>query len=185
MCATKSKTTSTRYLCVGITFLIVLAADCASKAWIRSFLPSEAHWHDVIPGCLRLVHRLNPGIAFSLFHSVRGAPIVFSFVSVAALAFIIWLVYRYRALPWKVLLALGAIAGGAAGNLIDRVLPPHHVLDFIDCYVGAWHWPAFNVADSAICIGAGLLILASFTDPHSFSSQSSSHSSPDGEPSSR
>ena len=153
----------------GLVAAAALAADQASKAWVRAIAAHEGHIRDVIPGCFALVYRTNPGIAFSLFRSVKAAPFIFSLVSLAAVAFVAWTLCRYRCLPYKILLALGAIAGGALGNMIDRLVPPHRVLDFIDWYIGACHWPAFNIADSAICIGACLLVLASFTDPHAFS----------------
>jgi len=124
--------------------------------------------YSLIPGCLQLTHRRNPGIAFSLFHSQAWAPIVFGLIAAAAVVFIARLVWRSAALPGVVAVALGLVAGGAAGNLIDRILPPHTVVDFIDCYLGAYHWPAFNIADSAICVGAGLLLLTSITHPHAF-----------------
>jgi signal peptidase II len=170
-----SNTTGTphRHLIAGVACAAVAVADQASKAWILSFLPHEGQLYTVIPGFLALTHRRNPGIAFSFFHNMSYAPGVFSLVAIGAFAFIFWLVQHYRMLPVRVLVALGIVAGGAAGNLIDRAVWPHHVLDFVDCTIGAYHWPAFNVADSAICIGAAMLIVTSFTDPHAFSSSPS------------
>ncbi len=157
----------------AITAAVILA-DQLSKALVLSYLPVEGSVRPLIPGCLNLVHRRNPGIAFSLFHDWRGAPFFFAAFAVVVAVCIAVVVLRYRDLPWKIIAALGLIAGGALGNVIDRVRPPHTVFDFIDCYLGTAHWPAFNLADSAICIGAGLLILASFTDPQAFSRDASS-----------
>lgn len=146
----------------------IVTADQASKIWIRTSLRVGDVIH-VIPGFFSIVHRRNPGGAFSLFHDVPFAPVLFALISTVALLGIVWFALRYgRDLPLRVFIALAAIAGGAAGNLIDRLIPPHHVIDFLDFYVGSYHWPAFNVADSAICIGAGLMILSSFTHPDAF-----------------
>jgi len=151
----------------GVVALAVVALDQLTKCWVRHALPHEMT-RDVIPGLFALTHRLNPGVAFSMFHSVKAAPVIFSIISAAAIAFIAWLLTRHPALPLKVVIAFGMVAGGAAGNLVDRILPPHRVVDFLDFYIGTRHWPAFNIADTAICIAAGLLILASFTDPRAF-----------------
>jgi len=154
-----------RYCWASAATLGVVVLDQASKAWLRHFLPHEGGLFTLVPGCLQLTHRLNPGIAFSLFHGQAWAPVVFSVVAVVAVMVIAWLLWRSTALPGYMATAFGLIAGGALGNLCDRLHPPYMVLDFIDCYLGQYHWPAFNVADSAICIGVGLLILANFTHP--------------------
>jgi signal peptidase II len=156
----------------------VLLFDQLSKAWVRSYLPLGSADRQVIPGFLALTHRLNPGVAFSLFRSLDYAPLIFSLVALAALGFIAWILARSRYLPRAAVLALGAIAGGACGNLVDRIRPPHHVLDFVDCYFGNYHWPAFNVADSAICIGAALLLVTSIIDVRFLGSAPAAPSAP-------
>ena len=111
---------------------------------------------------LNLVLAYNPGAAFSFLSTAGGwQRWLFIGLALAICAFIFhWLrglPRRARRLP----LALSLILGGAVGNVIDRV----HigaVVDFIDFHVGEWHWPAFNVADTAICIGAALLVLGMF-----------------------
>jgi len=178
LCSSDSSERSLRRPCIAAAIAAaVIFLDQLTKALVLAYLPAEGAVRTLIPGCLNLVHRRNPGIAFSLFHNWRGAPFFFAAFAVLATVCIAAVLMRYRALPWKIIMALGLIAGGALGNLIDRLRPPHTVIDFLDCYIGTAHWPAFNVADSAICIGAGLLILASFTDPQAFS-QASSHSAP-------
>jgi signal peptidase II len=157
--------------------ILVLVSDQVTKACIRRFV-AYGESLSVIPGCFNITHRLNQGIAFSFFSNVNAAPYIFSAVAVLAVIFIGWLAYRHTDLPVKVILALGLVAGGALGNMIDRILPPHKVLDFVDWYVGNYHWPAFNIADSAICVGAALLVLAAFTDPQAFSRQKTSSSEP-------
>lgn len=172
--ALNSFSSARRPLAAAATAFGIILLDQLTKALVLAYLPTEGALRVIIPGCLNLVHRRNPGIAFSLFHDWRGAPFFFAAFAIAATVFIAVLLVRYRDLPWKIIAALGLIAGGALGNVIDRLRPPHTVIDFVDCYIGSAHWPAFNVADSAICIGAGLLILASFTDPQAFSRASSS-----------
>ena len=111
---------------------------------------------------LNLVLAYNTGAAFSLLSTAGGwQRWLFIGLALAICAFIFhWLrdlPRQARLLP----LALSLIIGGAVGNVIDRVRIGA-VVDFIDFHVGDWHWPAFNVADSAICIGAALLVLGMF-----------------------
>jgi signal peptidase II len=109
---------------------------------------------------LTLIH--NSGAAFGFLSWASGWQNLF-FIVVAAVACVVIVVMLQRMGgrdPWLAT-ALALILGGAAGNLIDRVLYGY-VVDFADFFVGAWHWPAFNVADSAISIGAVLLVADSF-----------------------
>ena len=100
---------------------------------------------------------LNPGAAFSFLAQGSGwQRWFFTILGLAASIYIIWLLYKSQ--TEKLLsFALGFILGGALGNVLDRVMYGA-VVDFIDVYYGNWHWPAFNLADSAICIGAALII---------------------------
>lgn len=105
-----------------------------------------------------LTLRHNHGVAFSIFDDSEGSQRWF----LAALAFIVSIVIAVwmARLPKRMsaeLLGLGLVLGGAIGNLYDRVMLGY-VVDFIEFYYQSWYWPAFNVADSAICVGAGLLI---------------------------
>ena len=162
------------WITVTSIYLFVLIADQLTKIWVRIALPTYSHIFILIPGNLNFIHRKNPGIAFSLFATAKWAPVVFTTISFVAVAFIFRLIYKNNKLPNVVLIALAAIAGGATGNLIDRIIPPHKVIDFVDFYIGQWHWPAFNIADSSICIGAFLLIIASFLYPDPFAPSTSS-----------
>lgn len=118
---------------------------------------------DVIPltGFFNLVHVHNSGAAFSLFADQPGWQRFF-FVGIAVVAVVIlgYLLKKTAGRP-VFSIALALILGGAVGNVIDRVLYGY-VIDFLDFYLGAWHFPAFNVADSAITVGAALLIWDSF-----------------------
>ncbi len=101
----------------------------------------------------------NPGAAFSFLSNASGWQRWFfvGLTLVVSLVLAVWL-RRLQAGQARLALALSLILGGALGNLIDRVMYGY-VIDFIDLYYGGWHWPVFNVADSAITVGAGLLIL--------------------------
>lgn len=99
----------------------------------------------------------NPGAAFSFLAQGSGwQRWFFTVLGLAASAYIIWLLHKSQGdkmLCW----ALSLILGGALGNVLDRIMYGA-VVDFIDLHYANWHWPAFNIADSAICIGAGLII---------------------------
>ena len=114
----------------------------------------------IIPGFFRLTHLENPGAAFSLFAEstspFRTAALVL--FSVAALIVVGGLLWKDRNQFNTVTFSLSLILGGAIGNLWDR-LADGKVTDFLDFYLGIHHWPPFNVADSAITVGAGLLLI--------------------------
>jgi len=116
--------------------------------------------HPVLNGFFNLVHFRNTGIAFSLFN--RSGPLVSEWIlplaSAAAVALILWFFFRGDSLDFRSKLALTLILAGAAGNLYDRAMYGY-VIDFLDFYVAGWHWPAFNVADSSITVGAILLLI--------------------------
>lgn len=121
----------------------------------------------VIPGFFDIVFVLNPGAAFgflaTLSDQVRNP--LFILVSILAVILILFYHTRYLRSHRLVSVALGLVLGGAVGNLIDRL---HYgmVVDFLDVHVGPYHWPAFNVADSAISIGVCLMILDMLLDWH-------------------
>lgn len=116
----------------------------------------------LIPWVLNLRWATNTGAAFSLLREHPEILAIGSALISAAVA--VWAA-RLKAHERGLRLPLGLVFGGAIGNLIDR-LRLGHVIDFIDVHAGgAWHWPTFNIADSAICIGVGILIFISFL-PH-------------------
>lgn len=135
---------------------LVLLLDQASKLAVIEHLKA---YLDVVPltPFFNLVHVHNTGAAFSLFADQPGWQRGF-FVGIALLATAV-ILYLLRKTAGRPMFsaALALILGGAVGNVIDRVLYGH-VIDFLDVYAGAWHWPAFNVADSAITLGAVMLI---------------------------
>ncbi len=139
--------------------VVVIGLDQASKLWIvRHFALLESK--EIIPGCFNLTYLTNNGAAFSI---LAGQPALWRqafFIGAASVALVlIWVGQRSygRTNRWYNL-ALALIAGGAIGNLIDRIRLGH-VIDFLDVYVGTYHWPAFNVADAAITVGVLLFIV--------------------------
>ena len=146
----------------AVLMLLVLGLDQASKWWIVSKIMVPPREIALTP-FFNIVMVWNRGITFGLF---GGAPeagrwilVGLSLVIVAVLAF--WMVRTARS--W-VAIALGSVIGGAIGNIIDRL---HYgaVADFLDFHYAGWHWPAFNIADSAIVIGVGVLMLDAFITP--------------------
>jgi lipoprotein signal peptidase len=113
----------------------------------------------LIPGALDLVHSENPGMAFSLLVDwparLRGGLLIST--AVVGIVVALWVAVR-RGTHRLARIGLGLIAGGAAGNLLDR-MAGGTVTDFLYLHRGAFRWPVFNVADIAICVGAGLLAL--------------------------
>lgn len=154
-----SKIFATRYV-PFILALTVAILDRVTKLWARNSLNSYLGM-GVIPGYLRLVHTENPGAAFSFL--AEGNPILRSVVLIGVSSVVLFFV---ASALWKnhpgyatplIRMGLAFVLGGAAGNLYDRVLRGT-VTDFIEVYHGNWSFPVFNVADSAITVGATLLL---------------------------
>jgi signal peptidase II len=121
---------------------------------------------DVIPGLFRLTHVQNEGAAFGLFAESPSEWKVAMLIlfSIAALAVVSALLWKNGNALNATAIALSLVFGGALGNLWDRLVNKH-VIDFLDFYVGSHHWPAFNIADSAIVVGALLLLSEIFLAP--------------------
>jgi signal peptidase II len=119
----------------------------------------------VVPGLIALTLVMNTGLAFGL---LAGVPAGWRWVVglLSVLALVVLLRIAMRILPsggWREQTAMGLIFGGAVGNLIDRVRFGA-VVDFVDVHFRGWHWPAFNVADSAITVGVAVLVLVMIAD---------------------
>ena len=144
-----------KFLWVGIIITAVLVLDQVTKHLIET----RVRLYEiivVIPGFFNVTHVRNKGAAFSLF---SGAPDSFRsifFISVTLIALAVLAVLVWKTRERLLLIAFSLIAGGAVGNLIDRVRYGE-VVDFIQWYVKSYYWPSFNVADSAISIGVTLL----------------------------
>jgi signal peptidase II len=142
--------------------LAVLVLDQWTKWLVELHLPSQAA-HPLIPGFLNLTHVRNTGVAFGLFaaQGTTNGSWLLTLLGLAALTAVGVYFWFTPSRDRLLLSALALVVGGAVGNLVDRVISGA-VTDFIDVYVGAHHWPAFNVADSAISIGIALMAIDSF-----------------------
>jgi len=144
-----------------VHYLILSAAVILLDIWTKSLILARIDLHEaipVIPNFFQLVHVRNTGAAFGLGANA-SSKIVPILLNVGAIAvFCVVVVYALRSAASDRVLQSGLhlILGGAIGNLLDR-FRFGYVVDFLDVYVGRHHWPAFNVADSAICIGIALL----------------------------
>ena len=138
--------------------LLVVAVDRLTK-WTISHKLSLHDGIQVIPGFFRIIHTENPGAAFGIFADSPspwkvGLLILFSVIALVIVSALLWK-SSHQLTTTGVGLAL--ILGGAVGNLWDRLVN-RYVVDFLLFYISRYQWPAFNVADSAIVIGAGLLV---------------------------
>ena len=139
--------------------VVVLVADQLSKHAVEAWTAAGTS-RTLIPGLLNFVHSTNPGVAFGLLadsNSTWRTPLLI-FFDVAVIGLIAWLLATNRAGGLLGQIGMTLILGGAAGNVLDRILH-RSVTDFIDFHVGGYHWYTFNLADSAIVIGAALVIL--------------------------
>jgi len=137
---------------------VIIALDQITKNAITSrFLMHESY--AVINGFFNLVYVMNPGAAFGFLASASATFRYVFFIGITCLAIVLIIYYLVKSKPGNIVtvLSLALIFAGAVGNLIDRIRFGA-VGDFLDVYIGTWHWPAFNVADSAITVGAILMI---------------------------
>lgn len=144
--------------------LAVLAVDQLSKFAVERYT-ALGSLRVVIPGYFNLVHTNNPGVAFGLLADSESpwmTSLLIAF-STAVMVFLVWLLVTGRAGARLGQTGMALILGGAAGNVMDRLLR-RSVTDFIDFHLRSHHWYTFNVADSAIVIGAGMVLLELFRD---------------------
>ena len=132
-----------------------LALDLWSKKAVFHFLEQE-QVYSVIDGFTQFVRALNDGAAWCIF---SGNTVMLAAISIIALTAVFIIFISSGQQPRLVHVALGFFAAGVSGNLYDRIFNGGLVRDFIDVYYRNYHWPAFNVADSLLCIGVGLLIV--------------------------
>jgi signal peptidase II len=137
----------------------VFAADRATKWFVESRV-SFADTYRVIPGFFDIVHSQNRGVAFGLFNDSASGwrTMLLVVLAVAAVALVSALLWNSGRMERGSFWGFALILGGAAGNVFDRIVWGR-VTDFLEFYIGAYHWPTFNVADTAIVIGCGLLLL--------------------------
>ena len=140
--------------------LLVILFDQATKEWVRgAFSLHESV--PVVPGFFHLTYIRNTGAAWGMFSGQNLALAVLAFAMLVALV-----LFRRQFLPPGRVhrVALGLLCGGIVGNLFDR-LRLDYVVDFLDFFHRGWHFPAFNVADSAICIGVAIYVLGTLLAP--------------------
>ena len=140
----------------GAVVVAILLADQLSKLWILGRFPVIGQSLRVT-GFFDIVRVANHGVSFGLFNNGAAVnAVLFSLLAAAIVAaLVVWL---FRADGVLLPVAIGLVIGGAIGNVADR-LRLGAVVDFLDFHIGAWHWPAFNVADAAICVGVGLMLI--------------------------
>jgi signal peptidase II len=146
-----------KYWVLLITCVMVLVLDQSTKYTVEKVLPLHRRV-EVIHGFFNLPHVRNPGGAFGILGGKGGGWGTLFFVGVSAIAIgsILFFFQRVKEDEKNLALSFSLVFAGAIGNLIDR-LRYGEVVDFLEFYLYSFYWPAFNIADSAICIGIGLM----------------------------
>lgn len=146
-----------KYWVLLIACLLILILDQFTKYEVQQTLPLH-HRVEVISGFFNLTHVRNSGGAFGIFGGTRGGwgTLFFMGVSVLAIGSLFYFIWKVKEDEKNLALSFSLVLAGAIGNLIDR-LRYGEVIDFLEFYLSSFYWPAFNIADSAICIGIGLM----------------------------
>ena len=149
-----------------IIFFVTLTAVVLLDQFLKAYIGATMNIHESIPvieGFFNITHVRNPGAAFGFLSN--AAPEFRSLflitVSMIAIVLILYFISKNTAKEMLLTFSLSLILGGALGNLIDRIRFGE-VTDFLDFYISSYHWPAFNVADSAISLGAIVLVIEIF-----------------------
>jgi signal peptidase II len=150
-------TLSSRIRWLWLTLAVVLL-DRASKAWFES-QTTEGWRHELIHNFMYLVHSRNPGLAFGVLSdsASAGTRIILIVGSIAVIGVLAWLLVTSQSVSSMAVAGLALLLGGATGNVTDRIVHGA-VTDFFELWFGTYRYPAFNVADSAIFIGAVLIL---------------------------
>lgn len=143
----------------ALIIALIFAGDQITKHIVQASIP-HGDVIQIIPGFFNIIHTENSGIAFSLFAGASSSwkIVLLIAVSIALLIAVVIVALKSREMNWQTGVGLALILGGASSNLLDRIRFGQ-VVDFLDVYYRSYHWPTFNVADSAIVVGAGLLII--------------------------
>ena len=152
-----------------LIFFTTVAASVFFDIITKAYVDSNMSLHEsvvVIGGVLNITYVRNPGAAFSFLASASPGfrSVFFLTVTIIAIVLVLYYIAKSKADEPLMIFALSLILSGALGNFIDRVRLGE-VIDFIDVHLGAYHWPAFNVADSAITVGAFIMLFALFKRP--------------------
>jgi signal peptidase II len=148
----------------GALWLLLSLAIVVADQLTKAIATAELVLHRPVPvfdGFFNWTLAHNYGVAFSIFNDGPGWQRygLSAFALLVSTVFTVWLLRLPRHERWSAA-GLALVVGGAIGNVIDR-LRLGYVVDFIEVYWNTWHWPAFNIADSAICVGAAVLVIAS------------------------
>jgi signal peptidase II len=154
-----------------IHYLLITAAVIALDIWTKALVLRRIDLHEaipVIPNFFQLVHVRNTGAAFGIGANAASkfVPLLLNLGALAVFGVVVVYALRSSVTDRVLQTGLHLILGGAVGNLLDR-FRFGYVVDFLDVYIGRHHWPAFNVADSAICIGIALLFFDMKKKPES------------------
>ena len=142
--------------------VVILCTDLLTKrAAFNHLNPDPRYPKVIVRGLLNLTRSENAGAVFGLGKGQRAFFITFTLLAAAGMS---WAQWKHGRSSRLLTVGLGLLMGGALGNLYDRIAIGK-VRDFIDVYAGRYHWPTFNVADMAICVGCGLILLYSFRTP--------------------
>jgi signal peptidase II len=166
------KTPSRNAVLLSLVFSTTLVIDQLTKRWIVDHFHYGERWV-VIPDFFNLTHVRNPGGAFSMMATLPPDFRQFFFLGTGALAIVLLLSFyrRLEAGQTRMTTAIGAVLGGAIGNLTDRIVYGE-VIDFLDFRLwGGYIWPTFNMADTWIVLGVAVLMIEMLVDPESDSSQ--------------
>jgi signal peptidase II len=149
-----------------IIFFITLAAVVLLDQFLKAYIGATMKLHESIPvieGYFNITYVKNPGAAFGFLANSAAEFRSLFLISVTVIAIVLILYFISKSTAKEVFLtfALSLILGGAVGNLIDRIRFGE-VTDYLDFYISSYHWPAFNVADSAISLGALILVVEIF-----------------------
>jgi len=151
---------------MAVIAVAVFVADQKTKALVESRIPDRAVI-PVVAGFFNLTNTKNSGAVFGIFSDspVWWKTPLLIVISAALLIGVVILVLKTQKLRWEARLGLSLILGGALSNLYDRIMRAGLVEDFLDFYIRSYHWATFNLADSAIVVGTGFIILqVLFTD---------------------
>jgi signal peptidase II len=151
-----------KYTLFGLCALLSIGLDQWTKVLARAHLKPPPYMGPrvvkVIDGFFNLRYSENTGVAFGMLQEMPGGRLLLTLLAVVAFVLVLSYLRKTDPRATRLHVALGLVGGGAVGNLVDRVMFGR-VTDFIVWHVGEHEWPAFNVADAALCVGVGLMVL--------------------------
>jgi signal peptidase II len=152
--------TRRKYVLFSVFMVISLALDQWTKMMARADLRPRGPFNPkvIVSGYFDLRYAENPGVAFSMLQEIPGGRVLLTLLALLALVMVLLYLRKTPVENTRLHVALGLVGGGAIGNLVDRVAYGK-VTDFIVWKVGLHEWPAYNIADAALCVGVGLILL--------------------------